>query len=147
MIQNLNKTIFHTCILLTTFWSFSNQACLTKEQLTFIGFTKADEEVTSDKDVCKSFLTGKKVCVDPGDIQSIIEQNLTAMKDALTKQINLVIDNFWNVMGRWNRLYGKILEYNTNKKWSVKHVVMNQNMVNRATFTNLRYNKVETFTS
>ena len=81
-------------------------------------------------------------CVNPGDIQSIIETNLIEMRDAVKKQMNLGIDNFWNIMGRWNRLYGKILEYKASGKWTVKHVVINQNMNDRAVFTNSKYNKV-----
>jgi hypothetical protein len=120
----------------------TKQACLTKEQLTFLGFEKLDTPETSDKEICKSMLTGNQSCVSPGKIQSVIETKLTELKEAIRKQIDLTINNFWNIMGRWDRLYNKIKSYKADNKWSVKHVVMNTNMVNRAEFAYLKYNKV-----
>lgn len=147
----MSSNIFKNCtligLLLTLTFSPTKPACLTAEQLLFLGFTKAEAEVTSDSEICKTALSGNMACVDPGDIKKIIETKLEEMKITLQKQIDLAIDNFWNIMGRWNRLYGKILEYKANNKWTVKHVIINQNMLDRANFTNLKYNKVKGFPS
>lgn len=136
------KNLLLLLFTLLTLTQTSREACLTAEQLTFLGFTKSETPEANDKEICKNMHSGKLACVAPGDIQDVIETKLTEMRDAVKKQMNLTIDNFWNITGRWNRLYSKIVEYKANNKWSVKHVVINNNMLARATFTNERYNKV-----
>jgi hypothetical protein len=141
VVKNWKLSIVVSMVMIWMPW-FLEGACLTTEQMTFLGFTKAEEAVTSDKEICKGFLTGKKACVNPGDLQGFIETKLVEMRDMVKKQMELTINNFWNITGRWNRLYSKIVEYKATTKWTVKHVIINNNMSLRADFTNLRYNKV-----
>ena len=142
MKKNIKKFTMSVICIVGLLTLLTKQACLTKEQLTFLGFEKLDAEVSSDKEICKSILTGKMSCVDPGSIQSIIETKLNEMKEAAKKQIELTINNFWNIMGRWDRLYTKIKSYKADNKWTVKHVIINQAMVNRAEYAYLKYSKV-----
>ena len=117
-------------------------ACLTSGQLTSLGFElKADAAATEFK-TCKTVLSASGPCVDPGKISKILIANLTDLKQKIDDQIKLTIDNFWNVMGRWNRLYTKIKEYKANNKWTVKHIIITTPIWAKTEATFNRYFKV-----
>ena len=120
-------------------------ACLTSAQLTSLGFElKADAAATEFK-ICKSVLSASGPCVDPGKISKILVANLTSLKQKIDDQIKLTIDNFWNVMGRWNRLYSKIKDYKANNKWTVKHIIITTPIWAKTEYTFNRYFKVRVF--
>lgn len=124
------------------FFQTTNSACLTAAQLSVLGFELKTDSTATEFQTCKSVLSASGPCVDPGKISKVLETNLTTLKQKIDDQIKLTIDNFWNVMGRWNRLYTKIKDYRTNNKWTVKHIIITNSIWAKTEFTFNKYFKV-----